>query len=75
MLVHVKPEIAASAHVGSLEDYRRLYQESIEAPERFWLRQADLLGNLLDDLFLGHDSVSSQIKPVDRLWLLEVLQP
>jgi acetyl-CoA synthetase len=28
------------AHVGSIEDYRALYRESIEAPDQFWRRQA-----------------------------------
>ena len=28
------------AHIKSLEDYERIYQESIEQPERFWGRIA-----------------------------------
>jgi acetyl-CoA synthetase len=29
-------EIAAGAHVGSLQAYRDLYQQSIEHPDVFW---------------------------------------
>ncbi|HUO61270.1 MAG TPA: AMP-binding protein, partial [Candidatus Acidoferrales bacterium] len=29
-------EFAASAHIKSLEDYERIYKESIEDPEKFW---------------------------------------
>ena len=38
-----KPEIAAGARVGSLEEYGRLYRESLEDPDGFWRRQADRL--------------------------------
>jgi len=38
-----KPELAARAHVKSMEEYQRLYQESLEHPEAFWGRQAELL--------------------------------
>jgi acetyl-CoA synthetase len=31
---------ASSAHIKSLEEYRELYRESIEEPEKFWARQA-----------------------------------
>ena len=33
-------EFAQRAHIGSLEDYRRLYRESIDHPEEFWGRMA-----------------------------------
>ena len=33
-------EFSRSARVASLEDYRRLYRESIDAPEQFWDRAA-----------------------------------
>ena len=39
----VKEAIARRAHVGSLEEYRRLHRESLEEPDRFWRRQAELL--------------------------------
>ena len=34
------PEFAQRAHLGSLEEYRRLYRESIDQPEAFWGRMA-----------------------------------
>jgi acetyl-CoA synthetase len=33
-------DFAKRAHIKSLAQYRKLYQESIKAPERFWGRQA-----------------------------------
>ncbi|GIW10520.1 MAG: acetyl-coenzyme A synthetase [Dehalococcoidia bacterium] len=37
------PEFAARAHIKSMEEYKRLYQESIEQPEAFWARMAEEL--------------------------------
>ena len=37
------PEFARAAHVGSLDDYRALYQRSLSDPEGFWAEQADTL--------------------------------
>ncbi len=42
-MIPPKPAIAEHAHVGSIEEYRRLYEESIREPEAFWRRQAELL--------------------------------
>jgi acetyl-CoA synthetase len=42
-LVPVKPEIAARAHIGSLEEYERLYRLSMDNPEWFWAEQAKRL--------------------------------
>ena len=37
-------EFSRGAHIGSFAQYRKLYKESIKAPERFWAKQAaDLL--------------------------------
>src|SRR5436853_964778 len=33
-------EFAKHAHIGSLAHYRKLYQESIRTPEKFWGKQA-----------------------------------
>jgi len=33
-------EFSRRAHVKSMAEYRKLYQESIRSPERFWARQA-----------------------------------
>ncbi|MEM7049952.1 MAG: acetate--CoA ligase [Acidobacteriota bacterium] len=42
-MIPVKPAIAKNAHVPSLEEYRRLYRESLDDPEGFWKRQAERL--------------------------------
>jgi acetyl-CoA synthetase len=42
-VVDVKPEIARRAHISSLEEYRRLYRLSLDDPEGFWRKQAELL--------------------------------
>lgn len=39
-IYHVKPEIAARAHITA-ETYPTLYQQSIEQPDVFWEEQAD----------------------------------
>ena len=31
-------DFVKKARIGSLEDYRRRYRESIKAPEKFWAR-------------------------------------
>ena len=33
-------EFAKKAHVNSLAQYRKLYNESVRAPEKFWGKQA-----------------------------------
>jgi acetyl-CoA synthetase len=35
-----KPEIARGAHIGSLAQYRELYEQSLRDPESFWDHQA-----------------------------------
>jgi acetyl-CoA synthetase len=40
-MIPVKPKIAAGAHVPSLEEYHRLYRDSLEDPRGFWGRQAE----------------------------------
>ncbi len=35
--------LAARAHVGSMEEYRRLYERSLADPEGFWREQAESL--------------------------------
>jgi acetyl-CoA synthetase len=34
-------EFSAKAHVKSMEEYRKLYKESINDPEKFWAKQAE----------------------------------
>jgi acetyl-CoA synthetase len=40
-MIPVKKDIAKRAHISSLEEYQRLYKESIEDPEGFWQKQAE----------------------------------
>ncbi len=42
-VIPVKPHIADKAHLGSMEDYERLYRQSLEQPEAFWREQAERL--------------------------------
>jgi len=42
-MIPVKPDIAAGSEVGSLEEYERLYRESIEDNEGYWLRESATL--------------------------------
>jgi len=41
--VDVKPEISKRAFVPSMEEYRRLYRLSLDDPEGFWRKQAELI--------------------------------
>jgi len=49
------PELAARAHIGSMERYRDLYQQSIEDPAGFWDRAASSIS-----FFHPYDSVVEQ---------------
>ncbi len=42
-MIPVKPEIAAHAHIRSMDEYRRLYRLSLDDPEGFWQKQADII--------------------------------
>jgi acetyl-CoA synthetase len=37
------PEFRRAAHIGSQQDYERIYRESVEQPEQFWARVAEEL--------------------------------
>jgi len=37
------PEFAEKAHIRSLEQYQKMYDESIRDPKAFWLREAEIL--------------------------------
>lgn len=37
------PAFSAQAHIKSLEQYQQMYDESINNPEAFWLKQAEIL--------------------------------
>jgi acetyl-CoA synthetase len=42
-MIPVKPDISRRSYVPSMDEYRRLYQASIDDPEAFWLEQAKRL--------------------------------
>jgi acetyl-CoA synthetase len=42
-MIPVKPHIAATAHIKSLEQYQEMYRYSIEQPEKYWREQAAIL--------------------------------
>jgi len=42
-MINVKENIARRAHIGSIEEYEKLYRESLDQPEEFWRRQAERL--------------------------------
>ncbi len=35
-----KPDLVARAHIRSLEDYQRMYDQSVDAPDEFWAEHA-----------------------------------
>ena len=37
------PDVAATSHIGSMEEYHRLYRLSLDDPETFWGKQAETL--------------------------------
>jgi len=37
------PEFAEKAHIKSMEQYQQMYDESINDPDKFWLREAEIL--------------------------------
>jgi acetyl-CoA synthetase len=39
----VKSHVAERAHIGSVEEYQKLYRRSIKDPEGFWAEQAEIL--------------------------------
>ena len=42
-MIPTKPDIAQNAKIGSLDEYRELYQRSIDDPLGFWHEQAQRL--------------------------------
>jgi acetyl-CoA synthetase len=37
------PDVAATSHIGSMEEYERLYRLSLDDPETFWAKQAEAI--------------------------------
>ncbi|PJA76617.1 acetate--CoA ligase [bacterium CG_4_9_14_3_um_filter_65_15] len=35
------PDVAATSHIGTMEEYQRLYRLSLDDPETFWAKQAE----------------------------------
>ena len=35
------PDVAARSHIGSMEEYQRLYRLSLDDPETFWAKEAE----------------------------------
>jgi acetyl-CoA synthetase len=60
----VKPQIAAEARIGSLEDYQRRYRASLEDPTRFWGE----VGRRLTWYHQPHDVFDADLHEVDFAW-------
>jgi len=62
----VKDSIRSGSHLDSMEEYERLYRESLEDPEGFWAREAQTL-----DWFRPWDRVvDADFEEVDFGWFL-----
>jgi acetyl-CoA synthetase len=58
------PDVAATSHVGSMEEYQRLYRLSLDDPETFWAKQAETI-----DWFIPPRTVmDSDYENVDFSW-------
>ena len=60
----VKTHVSARAHVGSLEEYQRLYRMSLESPEWFWGEQA----KTLTWFHPWHSVLDADYEEVDFAW-------
>ncbi len=63
-MIPVKPKISAAAHIPNLEDYQRLYRQSLEDSEGFWQRQAERISWFHPPEGAG----SSDFESVDISW-------
>jgi acetyl-CoA synthetase len=60
------PDVAATSHVGSIEEYQRLYRLSLDDPEAFWAKQAEAI-----DWFVPPRTImDSDYENVDFSWYL-----
>ena len=58
------PDVAATSHVGSMEEYQRLYRLSLDDPETFWAKQAETI-----DWFMPPRTImDSDYENVDFSW-------
>jgi acetyl-CoA synthetase len=63
-MIPVKPKIAEGAHINSMEEYERLYRQSLEQPAEYWRAQAERL-----DWFQPPPSVVEEsMEEVDFSW-------
>ena len=61
-----KPHITQGSHIGTMEEYQRLYRLSLDDPETFWAKQAERL-----TWFHPWDTVfDSDYDNVDFAWFL-----
>jgi acetyl-CoA synthetase len=63
-MIPVKPHIAERAHIDSMEEYRRLYRKSLDAPDEFWRAQAERISWFQPPI----DVVSEDLEEVDFSW-------
>jgi len=63
-MIPVKPQIAAKAHVNSLEQYNEMYRRSLEDPEGFWREQAAIL----DWFYPPRTVLDVDMEEVDFAW-------
>ena len=47
------PEFSQHAHIKSLEEYERVYKESMDDPDKFWSRIASELHDIVERRHLG----------------------
>ena len=56
-------EFVSKAAIKNMDEYKKMYKESIEAPEKFWGKLAtELLWDKKWDKFSDHDFAKAQIK-------------
>ncbi|HUO83768.1 MAG TPA: acetyl-coenzyme A synthetase N-terminal domain-containing protein, partial [Thermoanaerobaculia bacterium] len=63
--IPVKPDIAAGAHINSMEEYQRMYRRSIDDPQGFWREQAE---NYLDWFHPPRNILDVDKEEVDFNW-------
>ena len=63
-LYPVKPQVAARAHLNSLQEYQRLYRLSLDSPEWFWGEQA----RTLDWFHPWNNVLDADYQEIDFAW-------
>ena len=70
-MIPVKEPVAANAHISSLHEYRRLYEESIADPDAFWRKQAERI----DWFHPFHEVSDIDLEEIDFAVTVRVTQP